>query len=84
MVTATMTSKGQITIPFSVRSEMGLAPGMKVEFIPDQDGTWRIVKKKLSILDLAGCLEWDGPPVSVEDMNKAIRQSASDKFTSGF
>ena len=80
MVTATMTSKGQITVPISVRNEMGLIPGSKVDFIPDQDGTWRIVRKKLSIIDLAGALEYSGKSVTIEDMNKAIRQRIADSF----
>jgi len=80
MVTATMTSKGQITVPISVRNEMGLIPGSKIDFIPDQDGTWRIVRKKLSIIDLAGALEYSGKSVTIEDMNKTIRQRVADSF----
>lgn len=36
---ATMTTKGQITIPLSVRERMGLLPGDKMDFDVTEDGT---------------------------------------------
>lgn len=36
-VTATVTSKGQITVPASIRDEMGLAEGDRILFIRDAD-----------------------------------------------
>ena len=68
MATATITSKGQVTIPLSVRNDMDLKPGSKLDFIPDADGTWRVVKRKRSIMELAGIVKWDGEPVSIEEM----------------
>ena len=44
MVDATVTSKGQITIPKPVRDRMGLKPGDLVEFVED-DGQIRMLKK---------------------------------------
>jgi AbrB family looped-hinge helix DNA binding protein len=35
MVLATMTSKGQLTIPKEVRTLLDLKPGDKVELLPD-------------------------------------------------
>lgn len=35
---ATMTSKGQITVPVAVRRKMGLRPGDRVEFDQRDDG----------------------------------------------
>lgn len=40
---ATVTSKGQITIPKAVRERMGLEEGEKVLFRFDEDGSVRIV-----------------------------------------
>ena len=34
MTTATLTSKGQITIPISVRTALGVDTGDRVEFVP--------------------------------------------------
>ncbi len=35
---AKLTSKGQCTLPKSVREELGLKPGDKIDFYMDQDG----------------------------------------------
>lgn len=45
MVSAKVTSKGQITIPKHVRDRLGLDPGDEVEFI-EEDGTFRIRKER--------------------------------------
>ena len=38
-VTATVTSKGQVTVPVSVRRHLGLEPGSSVTFVVEDDGT---------------------------------------------
>lgn len=45
MVSAKVTSKGQITIPKHVRDRLGLDPGDEVEFI-EEDGAFRIRKER--------------------------------------
>jgi len=80
MPTATITSKGQATIPVAVRSDMGLKPGSKLEFIQDVDGVWRIVKRKRSIMELAGVIEWPGSPVSADEMSAKAKQHVADRF----
>lgn len=40
----TVTSKGQVTIPKSVRDHLGIAPGSEVEFRRTADGTVVIEK----------------------------------------
>lgn len=47
MPTATLTSKGQITLPLAVRSALGLHTGSKVDFIPTRGGF------KIVVLDTA-------------------------------
>jgi AbrB family looped-hinge helix DNA binding protein len=37
MTTATLTSKGQITIPALVRAELNVGPGDRVEFVKISD-----------------------------------------------
>lgn len=44
MVKAQITSKGQVTIPKSVRERLGLKPGDQIEFIEDRGG-FRIEKR---------------------------------------
>ncbi|MGL6158934.1 AbrB/MazE/SpoVT family DNA-binding domain-containing protein [Microbulbifer sp.] len=38
MSTATVTSKGQITIPAAIRSDLHIGPGDRVEFVRVGDG----------------------------------------------
>lgn len=42
---ATVTAKGQITIPKAVREALGVKPGSKVDFQPLEDGHIAIVKQ---------------------------------------
>lgn len=80
MTIATMTSKGQITIPAATRSKLRLAPGSKVDFVENEAG--EIVLKPVvgDIRRLRGIVKYDGPAVSVEEMNKAIGDAAAESF----
>lgn len=44
-MTATVTAKGQITIPKAVREALGVKAGSKVDFKPLEDGHIAIVKQ---------------------------------------
>ena len=39
-----VTSKGQVTIPLQVRKELGIQPHTEIDFIRQQDGTYKLVK----------------------------------------
>jgi AbrB family looped-hinge helix DNA binding protein len=80
MASATVTSKGQITIPIDVRRDMGITTGTRLDFIPNGDGSYRVVHKKRSVMDLAGCIPYDGPPLSIEDMDEAIGLAVTEDF----
>jgi antitoxin PrlF len=54
---ATMSSKGQITIPVDIRGALGLSAGVRVVFTTLDDGTTLIRSKHRSILDLKGMLK---------------------------
>ncbi|MGD9480396.1 AbrB/MazE/SpoVT family DNA-binding domain-containing protein [Shinella sp. G-2] len=77
MTTATITSKGQITIPMKVRSDMGLAAGDRVEFVRMQDGHYAVVPASHSIRSLKGIVPRPDKPVSLEDMQDAIAAGAN-------
>lgn len=72
MSTATLTSKGQVTIPSKVRVSMGLDAGDRIEFIEMDDGTFTIMAATHSVKDLKGMICKPAKPVSIEDMNAAI------------
>ena len=78
MSTATLTSKGQVTIPAKVRASMGLDTGDRIEFIEMDDGTFTIIAATHSVKELKGMIRKPAKPVSIEDMNAAIEaQGAS-------
>jgi antitoxin PrlF len=60
MSIATITSKGQTTIPKDIRDGLGLRPKDKVSFTLLPDGTVIMRAKKRSILDLGGALHKPG------------------------
>lgn len=71
MSEATMTSKGQITIPAEIRKAMSLSAGERVVFTQLDDGTTVMRAKTRSILQLKGLLKaaTRKRKVSVDDMN---------------
>ena len=73
MATATLTSKGQITIPLDVRHRLKLDSGARVEFIEAADGEFLIRPAVADVRSLKGLLRKPSKPVSIEDMKKAIR-----------
>jgi antitoxin PrlF len=77
MTTATLTSKGQITIPAQVRASLGLGTGDRIEFIALGDGKFAIMAATHSARDLKGLIRKPSKYVSVEDMNQAIAVQGS-------
>lgn len=77
MTTAIVTSKGQITIPKPVRDGLGVETGDRVEFVELERGVYGVVAATRDIRDLKGVVPKPAKPVSVEDMNKAVRRHAA-------
>jgi AbrB family looped-hinge helix DNA binding protein len=73
---ATLTSKGQITIPKNVRDALQLRAGDRLDFIVQADGTVRVLPVKGSVRSLKGALPKLARPVTLEDMERAIRRRA--------
>ena len=70
MTTATVTTKGQITVPLQIRESIGAAPGTRLVWHVMPDGGLIVRAKTRSILDLAGSLKPPkGKRVAVKDMN---------------
>jgi antitoxin PrlF len=72
MSSATLTSKGQVTIPRDVRAELGLSAGDRLEFVRQSDGGYAIVSAKRSIRGLKGVLAPRDKPATLEEMEAAI------------
>ena len=76
---ATLTSKGQVTLPKEIRERLGLTAGSRLDFSIDDNGELRIRPVATTALDLAGLLRRPGqPPVTVEQMNEAVEQMAAE------
>lgn len=74
MSTATMTSKGQITIPAAVRAALGVESGDRVEFVQIEPGHFELVAATQSVTALKGLIRKPATPVTVEAMNEAIAE----------
>ena len=78
MAGATITSKGQVTIPVQVRSAMGLDAGDRIEFVEVAKGQFAIVAATRSVRELKGLFQdRRRKPVSIEEMNAAIARRAA-------
>jgi antitoxin PrlF len=77
MPTATLTSKGQITIPKEVREALGVGTGDRLEFVAEEKGVYRVVAATRDVRHLKGLIGKPSKPVSVEDMNRAAKRAAS-------
>ncbi len=74
---ATLTSKGQITLPVEIRRYLKLQSGDKLDFINCGDGRIEGMVVKSSLKSLKGILPPPKMRVTLEDMKKAIAKGAS-------
>lgn len=72
MFTATMTSKGQITVPAAVRTALGIKKGDRVEFIQIEPGHFELIAATQSITALKGLVRKPTTSISITKMNEAI------------
>jgi AbrB family looped-hinge helix DNA binding protein len=72
MSTATLTSKGQITIPLDVRKDLRVEAGDRVEFVQIAPGRYEVVAATRDVRDLKGMFGKPAKPVSIDAMNAAI------------
>lgn len=78
MSSATVTSKGQVTIPVDVRSKLGLRPGSRLTFVPTERGGYEIHVRAASIRALKGAVPRPAAAVTLEGMDEAIATGASE------
>lgn len=72
---ATITAKGQITIPKPARDALKLNPGDRVEFVFGDNGRLFLLPVTKSVGSLKGMLPKPAKPVSLEAMDEAITQA---------
>jgi antitoxin PrlF len=75
MPSATITSKGQLTLPKAIRDRLRLGAGDRVDFIVKGDGTVVLQPATVDVRELKGLLHRKGlTPLSVEEMTAIIRR----------
>lgn len=79
MTRATLTSKGQITIPKEVRERLGVEAGDRLEFVEQERGVYKVVAATKDVRHLKGMVAKPRKPVSVEDMKAAVRRARGRK-----
>ncbi|VAW88704.1 COGs COG2002 [hydrothermal vent metagenome] len=72
MSIATITSKGQITIPKSVRERLGVSPGDRVEFVEMENGVFQLVAATREVHLLKGIVPKPKKAVSINEMKDTI------------
>jgi antitoxin PrlF len=74
---ATVTSKGQITIPIDVRRRLGLETGSRVHFVLTDAGTYEFIPVNQSVRSLRGLIPAPELAVSLTDMDRAMEAGAT-------
>lgn len=77
MPTATLTSKGQLTLPKEIRERLGVRQGDRVEFRTDAEGRVWVEPATQDLAPLRGLF---GPVTrrrTQDDIDEAIRRGAS-------
>jgi AbrB family looped-hinge helix DNA binding protein len=77
METTTLTSKGQITVPKSIRERLNIRPGDRIHFFVEDEGTVIFMPAKSDVRELKGILSKPKNPVTIEAMNAAIAEGGS-------
>jgi antitoxin PrlF len=77
---ATVTSKGQVTIPKEVRNHLGVRTGGKLQFTLEADGRVVVRTANLSISRLFGILGKPPRSATLEEMDEAVRRGAVKRY----
>lgn len=75
-MTATVTSKGQVTLPAETRRRLGIRAGTKLEFVVRADDRLEVICVGGSVRDLKGALGKPKRTLSLKQMDEAIVKGA--------
>lgn len=72
---ATITAKGQVTVPKVIRDKLRLKPGDRIDFLLDASGELRVAPVTASVKQLKGMVPRPTKPVTLEQMDEAIART---------
>ena len=78
MIESTVTSKDQTTLPRAVREALGVEPGDRVRYVIFDSNEVRILPVR-PLARLFGAFKHDRPPVTLDDMERAVAEGAVDR-----
>ncbi len=76
---ATITSKGQVTVPKPIRDRLHLKAGDRIDFVLEDDGCVRVTPVNVSVTRLKGMVPKPEVPVTLEEMDETIAREAARK-----
>jgi antitoxin PrlF len=77
---ATMTSKGQLTLPREIRERLGVRTGGKLRFAIEDGNRVTVSARRSSIQDSFGMLGKPPRSATLEEMDEAIRRAVVDRY----
>ncbi|MBI4768197.1 MAG: AbrB/MazE/SpoVT family DNA-binding domain-containing protein [Deltaproteobacteria bacterium] len=74
---ATVTSKGQVTLPAEARKKLKITPGCKLEFVVIDHEKLEVIPVVETVTSLKGMVPKPKKTLSLAEMDKAIAKGAS-------
>jgi AbrB family looped-hinge helix DNA binding protein len=82
--TTTVSTKGQVVLPAELRRRQGWKPGTRLTAEETPEGVLLRRSEPLfpptRLEDVYGCLRYDGPPISIEDMDAGIEAAVTERY----
>ncbi|MGH9361884.1 MAG: AbrB/MazE/SpoVT family DNA-binding domain-containing protein [Thermoanaerobaculia bacterium] len=79
MPTATITSKGQVTLPKEVREHLHVGEGDRVDFVIDESGSVHVVPLMRSAMELYGIVPFRGEkPPTIEELHEEVLDAVAE------
>lgn len=78
-----ISTKGQIVLPKEVRERQGWAPGTELDV--EAEGEVVLLRpvrsgRRMSAEEVYGCLKWDGPPKTIEEMDQGVAEQVRERW----
>ena len=83
METTKLSSKGQVVLPKAIRDELDWPAGAHLTVERCDDSV--VLRRKTTlrprtVAEVAGMLKYDGPPMSLEDMQRGIDEALRERW----